>query len=184
MGHFLGDIRRETSFISLHRSSPPSASNSKMKTFVLAAFIASAAFGLASAYECSQSMQSMVDSEVACAGECEWGLDACIVCVMQTMGFEDDAGEIVKIERQILDDGGEEGHSKKCINSVGEDFGINTDKDLEDLLAQLTGKTLKDVMDSDITKSTTKQQIYRLFGAAKACIANAKPTQQYKCGNE
>ena len=101
---------------------------------------------------------------------------------MHKMGFvgdNDDAGKIVKVETQILKEEGE--HSKKCINSVGKDFGINTDEALEGLLEQLTGKKLADVMKNG---SGEKQLIYALFGAAKTCIANAKPTQQYKCGNE
>ena len=41
-----------------------------MKTFVLATFVASAALGLASAYDCSDEMQDFVDAKGACADKC------------------------------------------------------------------------------------------------------------------
>ena len=55
----------------LQKAASFSYSNSKMKTFVLAAFIAFAAFGQASAYECSAEMQMMITALGECAGTTE-----------------------------------------------------------------------------------------------------------------
>merc|ERR1711884_770479 len=87
-----------------------SVSTNKMKTFVLVAFALSATFGLAASYDCSDSMQSMVESMMQCADcapdqntQMPKNTDGCIKCVMGKMGFLD-AGEIVNVDKQIMGD--------------------------------------------------------------------------------
>merc|ERR1712110_23465 len=173
-------------------------------------FSTSAAFGQASAYDCTESMQSMVDSKAECKMEdppkCTEvpatpgeALDACIKCVMDGMGFVDDVGAIVTIDTQILLDS----HSVECLKAVGlqddeekeegekkeddeekEEGEKKPKKELTDLLNDLMGQDFNTVMDSDL-----KYNLYRLFGAAGACIEGddslgipgATPTDEYTC---
>ena len=94
---------------------------------------------------------------------------------MEGMDFGTDKSDINAFEnaaKHILED--EEG-SMACLAAW------NLDKsDLNELLAQLSGKALEDVLDSALHVEGSdmkgdKGRLYTLFGSAKGCIAKANP---------
>jgi len=144
-----------------------------MNTFVLAAIIASATFGLASANkdECSPKIMMFVNAKNNCPAECSTGMDECITCVMEGMGFGTDVGAFTNAENHILFDDHANFNSRDCLATM-EGFvkeGAFDEDSFKDLIDQLEGKTLAQVL----LDSADKFQLYTLFVAADTCIDDA-----------
>merc|ERR1712045_66541 len=105
-----------------------------------------------------------------CPDECSTGVDECITCVMEGMGFGENVGPFTDAEAHILGDDHANFNSKDCLATM-EGFVTNGEFDEDKLTAlidKLRGKTVADVL-----KSADKFQLYTLFVAANTCIEDA-----------